>query len=159
MPPTSRRPRTHRASTLPDGPRSFKDRLSSAKRIAEATDDGYVEVVKDDRVDYCGFPMLVNKWEVKRDDATYNGRTHARVWAEVDVPDKPEPVRVRFWDMGGRLGDQLLEFERCGTTGNVAAMLDAREYNFDGGIGYEFFLTDIPEDEESSAPTPEEPSY
>jgi hypothetical protein len=133
--------------------------MAAAKRLAEATDDGYREVVKDDRVDYCGYPMLVNKWEVKREDSTYNGRTHARVWAEVEVPDQPEPARIRFWDMGGRLGDQLLEFERCGTRGNVAALLDAREYNFDGGVGYEFFLTDIPEDEGTSAPTPEEPSY
>jgi hypothetical protein len=146
MPPTNRRQRTHRTSDLPDGPRSFKERMAAAKKIAEAADDGYLEVYKDDRVDYCGYPMLVNKWEIRHADNTYNGRTHARVWCEVAVEDKPEPVRIRFWDHGGRLGDQLLEFERCGTRGNVAALLDAREYDFGGGIGYEFFLTDIPEE-------------
>jgi hypothetical protein len=120
--------------------------MASAKRIGEAADDGYTEVVKDDRMDYTGYPMLVTKWEIKREDVTYNGKTHARVWCEVAVEDRPEPARIRFWDHGGRLGDQLLEFERCGTRGNVAAMLDAREYDFGGGVGYEFFLIDIPED-------------
>jgi|RhiMetStandDraft_4_1073278.scaffolds.fasta_scaffold01313_2 hypothetical protein len=146
MPPTNRRQRTHRVSDLPDGPRSFKERLASAKRIAEASDDGHREVVKDDRLDYCGLPTLVNKWEIKPEDTTYNHKTHARVWCEVEVPDQPEPARIRFWDHGGRLGDQLLEFERCGTRGNVVGMLDAREYDFGGGVGYEFFLADLPEE-------------
>jgi len=145
MPPTTRRHgRTVTGQQGTDQPRSFKERLAAAKSIAEAADDGYIEVQRDDRLDYCGFPMLISKWTVKHETETYNDKHHARVWAEVEVPDKPEPARIRFWDYGGRIGEQLLEFERCGTRGNVAVILDAREYNFDGGIGYEFFLADLP---------------
>jgi hypothetical protein len=160
MPPTPPRRRRGNVVTTGDAPRSFKDRMASAKTLAEAADDGYIEVVRDDRLDYCGLPMLLNKWQTKSSDTTYNDRTHARVWAEVEAPDKPEPVRIRFWDYGGELGDQLLEFERCGTRGNVAVMLDAREYDFDGGVGYAFSFIPIP-DEDDSVPPPAEdnPTY
>jgi len=145
MPPTARRT-TRRTSDLPDGPRSFKERMASAKRLSEAADDGYREVAKDDRLDFTGYPTLFIRWELKDESTTYNGKTHARVWAEMESPDQPEPVKIRFWDHGGTLGDQLREFERCGTRGNVAGMLDAREYLFNGGTGYEFFIADLPED-------------
>lgn len=146
MPPTNRRARTHRTSELPDGPRSFKERLAAAKRPTEAADDGFREIVKDDRLNYTGFPTLFVRWELKDESVTYNGKTHARVWAEIEMPEEAEPAKVRFWDHGGTLGDQLREFERCGTRGNVAGMLDAREYLFGGGVGYEFFIADLPEE-------------
>lgn len=159
MPPTQpRRRRGNVVTTGGDAPRSFKDRMASAKTLAEAADDGYIEVVRDDRLDYCGYPMLLNKWQTKPSDSTYNDRTHARVWAEVAVPDETEPKRIRFWDYGGELGDQLLEFERCGTRGNVAVILDAREYEFDGGVGYAFSFAPIPDDDDVP-PVEDAPTY
>jgi hypothetical protein len=134
-----------------DEPRTFAERMAAARTMTEAADDGYTEVVRDDRLDYTGYPMLLNKWQVKADDTTYNGKTHARVWAEVALPDRPDGVRIRFWDYGGDIGDALLEFERCGTRGNVAVMLDAREYLFDGGVGYAYSFVPIPDDGEPPA--------
>lgn len=155
-------PRRRRESTtVASKPQSFKERMESAKSVTQAADDGYLDVVKDDRLDYCGLPMLVNKWTIKSEDATYNGRTHCRVWAEVAVSDSPEPRKIRFWDMGGRLGDQLLEFERCGTLRDVVGMLDAREYELrNGEAGYEYFLAELPPDVPSDSPSStDEPPY
>jgi hypothetical protein len=159
MAPDNSRTRRRTSVTTADGPRSFKERMAAAKTLAEAADDGYREIVRDDRLDYTGLPMLVVKWQT-RDG--YNDKTHARVWAEVAVDDQPEPVKIRFWDYGGRLGDQLREFERCGTRGNVAVMLDAREYNFGAGgmeTGYEYFLADIPDEAPPVLEAPTDPDY
>lgn len=146
-------------------PLDFKARLARAKTLEQATDDGYLEVERDDRLDYCDLPMILVKWEAKDGTRTYNDKAHCRVWALVQVPDRPEPVGVKFRDMNGTMGDQLLEFERCRTHGDVAVMLTAREFTFNGGldVGYEYSFTDLslPTEEppdETDAP-PEDPPY
>jgi hypothetical protein len=152
------------SAPAPDKPQSLSERLAAAKSLTEAADDGYLEVVRDDRLDYCGYPMLLNRWTRKEADTTYNGKGHARVWAEVATPDAPDGVRIRFWDYGGDIAEQLAEFERCGTRTGVAVMLDAREYDFGGGIGYAFSFAPIPDDDgpplaETVAPEDEAPGY
>lgn len=145
-------------------PKSFKERLAAAATVAQATDDGYLEVERDERLDYCDMPMIVEKWEVKDG---YNGRRFARVWAVVQMPDKPEPTLIKFRDWGGAMGEQLDEFDRCGTHRNVAVTLDGREFTFNGGldVGYEFTfrqLDDTPPPDEPMAtdePSEDEPPY
>jgi hypothetical protein len=168
-PPPRRRRRATTETTRPSEPRDFKSRLASARTIAEATDDGYREIERDDRLDFCDVPMILERWEITRADNTYNKKTHCRVWAVVQVPDKPDPVFIKFRDMGGTLGDQLVEMERASRTfGDVAVMLDAREFTFGIGgmdVGYEYSFRDIPADDadippvQTEEPTTDEPPY
>ena len=170
---SSRVPRRRRGQAVTGGttasePRDFKSRLAAARTIAQATDDGYREIERDDRLDYCDVPMILEKWEIRHADITYNNKTHCRVWAVVQVPDQPDPVFIKFRDMGGTMGDQLVEFERCGTRRDVAVMLDAREFTFGIGgmdVGYEYSFRDLPADDsdvppvETETPETDEPPY
>jgi len=167
MPPRRRRRQTS-DTARPSEPRDFKSRLASARSITQATDDGYREVERDDRLDYVDMPMILERWEIRQADSTYNSKTHCRVWAVVQVPDSPEPVFIKFRDMGGTMGDQLVEMERCRTFGDVAVMMDCREFTFGIGgmdVGYEFSFVDLPADEsdvppvEKEEPTTDEPPY
>ena len=164
--PTRRRRNATTASAATAEPRSFKERLAAAQTITQASDDGYLEVERDDRLDYCDMPMILEKWELRRPDSTYNGRTHCRVWAIVQMPDKTEPTFIKFRDMGGAMGDQLVEMERASRThGNVAVVMDVREFSFGPvgmDIGYEFTFRDLPADDvppPTEEPTTDEPPY
>jgi hypothetical protein len=143
-------------------PMSFKDRLAKAATVEQATDDGYLEIERDDRLDYLDMPMILDRWEVKEG---YNGRRFARVWAVVQMPDRPDPMFIKFRDMGGEMGEQLDEFDRCGTHRNVAVRLLAREYTFNGGldVGYAYTFGDYtdapPVEEPMPTDEPEEPPY
>jgi len=161
VPPRRRRGRTTTASTTASDPRDFKARLAAARSITEATDDGYVEVERDDRLDYCDMPMILEKWELRHQDSTYNGKTHCRVWAIVQEPDKTDPTFIKFRDLNGDMGDQLVEMERCRSFGNVAVVMDAREFQFGPGgmdVGYSFTFRELNPDGMNVPPPAEEPA-
>lgn len=150
------RPASNAASKGPD-PRDFKARLAAASSITQATDDGYTEVERDDRLDYVDMPMILEKWEIRPANETYNSKVHCRVWAVVAVPDKPDPVFIKFRDQNDTMGEQLLEMERCRTFGNVAVVMDAREFTFNGGmdVGYEFSFKELNADGMADVPPPD----
>lgn len=157
--PARRRGRTaSKAAPKGPDPRDFKARLAAATSIVQATDDGYTEVERDDRLDYVDMPMILEKWEIRPADETYNHKVHCRVWAVVQVPDKPDPMFIKFRDQNDTMGEQLLEMERCRTFGNVAVVMDAREFVFNGGmdVGYEFSFKELNADGMASVPVPEE---
>jgi len=154
--PPKRRGRT---PSKPSEPLDFKARLAAARSLTEAADDGYLEVEGDDRLDYVDLPMILEKWETK---VGWNDKVHCRVWAVVQVPDKPEPVFIKFRDYYDVMGQQLQEIERASRTfGGVAVMMDAREFQYGpGGLdtGYEFSFRDLNPDGEHVPPPTEEPA-
>lgn len=156
-----RRRRGTATTTSGSEPRDFKTRLAAARSMAEATDDGYLEVQRDDMLDYCDLPMILDKWELRHQDSTYNGKTHCRVWAIVQVEDRPDPVFVKFRDMNGEMGDQLVEMERCRTFGDVAVVMVAREFQFGPGgmdTGYAYTFSELNPDGMNVPPPAEEPT-
>lgn len=168
VPPRRRRGRTATDVAPASDPRDFKARLAAAASIVQATDDGYREVERDDRLDYCDMPMILEKWELRHQDSTYNSKTHCRVWAIVQEPDKADPTFIKFRDLNGDMGDQLVEMERCRTFGNVAVVMDAREFSFGPGgmdVGYSFTFRELNPDgmtvppPEEEAPATDEPPY
>ena len=168
VPPKRRRTATA-ASAAKAEPLDFKSRLAKAKSLTDAMDDGYLELDRDERLDYCDLPMILEKWETKVGDRTYNGKAHCRVWAMVQVSDRPDPVFVKFRDMNDAMALQLLEFERCRTFRDVAVMMVAREFLFNNNteVGYEYTFEELKMDElpdevippAVTEPTTDEPPY
>jgi hypothetical protein len=160
--PARRRGRTGTTQANPaTDPRDFKARLAKATTLTAAVDDGYREIERDDRLDYCDMPMILERWETRHADTTYNSKTHCRVWAVVQVPDQPDPVFIKFRDMNGEMGDQLVEMDRCGTHRDVAVVMDAREYAFGPGgmdVGYAFSFRELNPDGEHVPPAEEAPT-
>ena len=71
IPPRRRRRADTAGVTTAPEPRDFKSRLAKAASIRQATDDGYLEVERDDRLDYCDMPMIFERWETRHADVTY----------------------------------------------------------------------------------------
>jgi hypothetical protein len=142
-------------------PLDFKARLAKATTLAAATDDGYLEVERDDRLDFCDVPMILERWEIRHADTTYNSKTHCRVWAVLQEPDKTEPTFIKFRDLNGDMGDQLAEMDRCGTHRDVAVIMDAREFAYGAGgmdVGYAFTFREMNPDGEHVPPAEEPPA-
>jgi hypothetical protein len=68
---------------------------------------------------------------------------------------------IKFRDLNGDMGDQLIEMERCRTFGNVAVVMDAREFQFGPGgmdVGYSFTFRELNPDGMNVPPPTEEPA-